>query len=265
LAQGKGGAGLAKAIAGLADGAAELKDIEASLLMNTSDPKAYAAQVAASFDPKAVAAAIRAKYGTGTASEYVIKEMFEGDIKTEDAMKQLGIQVTDLVGEAAKENPTELTAKWGPMVADNLRKELVDGLNSKSITLTATEGTKGPDDYRKDGGFIRKFRDGGLLRLAPGGRVPGVGGPRADNIPAMLSVDEFVVNAAAARRNEKLLTAINSGNASDLMADAVSAASGGGGTNIQITVNAVPNESVNELVSEVERRLAFSYRKGVSV
>jgi hypothetical protein len=269
VAQGKEGKDLAAAIGTLKSGSKELKDIEASLLMDTSG--AGADQVAAMYDPKAVAAAIRTKYGEDRFAETIIKEMFSGNIETIDAMEKLGIGVTDLVARAAEENPTELTAKWGDDVAENLREDLVNGLNAKPIELT----------YKKDGGL----KDGGklfdsgrswtsgfglknggrALRLAPGGPVPGVGGPRADNIPAMLSVDEFVVNAAAARRNEKLLTAINSGNASDLMADAVSAASGGGGTNIQITVNAVPNESVNELVSEVERRLAFSYRKGVSV
>lgn len=256
VAQGKSGAGLAAAIANLKDGAKELKEIEESLLLDTTDPQSYAAQVAASFDPAAVAAAIRAKYGNQGFSEKIIADMFDtGD--TTKAMKDLGINVTDLVATAAKENPTELTAKWGEGVAEGLRKQLVDGLNNPEITLTAKKDGGLIDTPYKDGGFIRKFRDG-----TRGGTISGVGGPRADNIPAMLSVGEFVVNAAATRRNEKLLSAINSGNASDLMADAVSAASGSSGTNIAITVNAAPGMNTDEIVSEVQRRLAFSYRRG---
>lgn len=260
LGKGKDGAPLAAAIATLKDGSKDLKDIESSLLMEATGTDGYAAQVAASFDPAAVAAAIRAKYGNQGFSEKIIKDMFDKNITTNEAMKQLGVDVTELVATAAAEKPTELTAKWGDTVATDLRRDLVNGLNAKPIELT----------YKKDGGLTMPgstLKNGGkVLKLAPGGPVPGVGGPRADNIPAMLSVDEFVVNAAAARRNMTLLNAINSGNASDVMADAIAASSGGGsGTNIQINVNAVPNESVNEIVSEVERRLAFSYRKGVSV
>lgn len=270
VAQGKGGAGLAAAIAGLKDGAIELKGIEDSLLMETADPQAYAAQVAASFDPAAVTAAIRAKYGNQGFSEKIIAQMVDtGD--TSQAMKDLGIGITDLVATAAKENPTELTAKWGDDVAENLRKDLVNGLNGNPIQITAKKNggpirtststsyvSPGPGFRQdKDGGLIRRFRDG-----TRGGTISGVGGPRADNIPAMLSVGEFVVNAAAARRNERLLSAINSGNASDLMADAMGAAAGGSGTNIGITVNAAPGMNTDEIVSEVERRLAFSYRKG---
>jgi hypothetical protein len=260
VARGKDGADLATYIANAALSPAEKKKIEDSLLLDTGNMQA---QIAASFDPTAVAAAIRAKYGNQGFSETIIKQMFDENISTQDAMKQLGIDVTNLVATAAKENPTELTAKWGAGVADNLRKELVTGLNGNPITLTA----------KKDGGPITGggsadfpgAKNGGLIkRFFSGGTVTGVGGPRADNIPAMLSVGEFVVNAAAARRNADLLTAINSGNASDLMADAIGA-SKGTTTNIGITVNAAPGMNTDEIVSEVERRLAFQLRRGVNV
>jgi hypothetical protein len=267
---GKEGAGFAQAIASLDKGDSRIAGIENLLLTQSGN---IGAQVAASFEPKAIAEAARKKYGNTAYLGKTINDLFKGNITESEALEKLGLNITDLVGATIKENPTELEAKWGPGVADNLRKELISGLNSKTITLTATETSGGPDAARnqyilpgstlrnKNGGLIPRFKDG-----TGGGTVFGVGGPRADNIPAMLSVDEFVVNAAAARRNMTLLNAINSGNASDVMADAIAASSGGGsGTNIQINVNAVPNESVNEIVSEVERRLAFSYRKGVSV
>ncbi|NKB79384.1 hypothetical protein HED49_13390 [Ochrobactrum daejeonense] len=59
------------------------------------------------------------------------------------------------------------------------------------------------------GGIFRK--NGGPVKRAGGGIVRGPGGPRGDKIPAMLSDEEFVVNAAATKRNRALLEAINSG------------------------------------------------------
>ncbi|MBA8821419.1 roadblock/LC7 domain-containing protein/molecular chaperone GrpE (heat shock protein) [Ochrobactrum sp. P6BSIII] len=59
------------------------------------------------------------------------------------------------------------------------------------------------------GGIFRK--NGGPVKRAGGGIVRGPGGPRGDKIPAMLSDEEFVVNAAATKRNRGLLEAINSG------------------------------------------------------
>lgn len=47
--------------------------------------------------------------------------------------------------------------------------------------------------------------------FATGGYVSGPGGPRDDLIPAMLSNGEFVINAAATKRNLALIKAINAG------------------------------------------------------
>ncbi len=55
------------------------------------------------------------------------------------------------------------------------------------------------------------LKDGGPVKLAGGGSVRGPGGPRDDKIPAMLSDGEYVVNAAATKKNRALLEAINSG------------------------------------------------------
>lgn len=51
----------------------------------------------------------------------------------------------------------------------------------------------------------------GAFGHASGGPVRGPGGPRDDQVPAMLSNGEYVVNAAAAGRHRGLLDAINSG------------------------------------------------------
>jgi tail length tape measure protein len=58
-----------------------------------------------------------------------------------------------------------------------------------------------------DGAFI------GPVARADGGPISGPGGPRGDQIPAMLSSGEFVVNAAATSRHRSTLEAINSGRA----------------------------------------------------
>jgi tape measure domain-containing protein len=52
---------------------------------------------------------------------------------------------------------------------------------------------------------------GGFLGFADGGPISGQGGPRSDDIPAMLSNGEYVINASATRKNRDLLDAINSG------------------------------------------------------
>jgi len=52
---------------------------------------------------------------------------------------------------------------------------------------------------------------GMIVSRKDGGMVYGPGGPRADMVPAMLSNGEFVVNAAATKRNRALLEAINAG------------------------------------------------------
>jgi hypothetical protein len=57
------------------------------------------------------------------------------------------------------------------------------------------------------------------IRLAGGGRVWGEGGSREDKVPALLSPDEHVINARAARRYRPLLEAINSGVALPALAD----------------------------------------------
>jgi hypothetical protein len=70
------------------------------------------------------------------------------------------------------------------------------------------------------GGRVPAVRDGGLIAFANGGQVPkfphggmvrGPGGPRSDSILAAVSNGEYVVNAAATKRNLALLEAINRG------------------------------------------------------
>ena len=65
------------------------------------------------------------------------------------------------------------------------------------------------------GGWLSKLfglKDGGQpVKLAGGGRVSGPGGTRGDKIPALLSDQEHVVNAKAAKKYRPLLDAMNAG------------------------------------------------------
>lgn len=63
-----------------------------------------------------------------------------------------------------------------------------------------------------DGGEIPKFANGGSIqKFAGGGRFRGPGGPRTDNLLALVSPGEFIINAAATKDNLALLQMINEG------------------------------------------------------
>jgi hypothetical protein len=56
-----------------------------------------------------------------------------------------------------------------------------------------------------------------MFKLAGGGRVSGPGGPTADKIPALLSNNEFVVNAAQTKKYLPLLQAVNDNSLPDII------------------------------------------------
>ena len=60
-------------------------------------------------------------------------------------------------------------------------------------------------------GSLFGFAGGGVVEAATGGHIRGPGTSTSDSIPARLSDGEFVVNAAATKRNLDLLHAINRG------------------------------------------------------
>lgn len=72
-------------------------------------------------------------------------------------------------------------------------------------------GTSGTNNWFSKLWSSIGLKDGGPVKLAGGGSVRGPGGPRDDKIPAMLSDGEYVVNAAATKKNRALLEAINNG------------------------------------------------------
>jgi tape measure domain-containing protein len=106
--------------------------------------------------------------------------------------------VKDLIqGKSAVEALGGALEKIGDKLLDNAFNSLFgsSGTNNWFSSLWSSLGLK----------------DGGPVKLAGGGSVRGPGGPRDDNIPAMLSDGEFVINAAATKKNRALLEAINNG------------------------------------------------------
>lgn len=84
--------------------------------------------------------------------------------------------------------------------------------NAVDNFITLNSGRQIPIDvYNRNS----QLKDGGLAGrdgYATGGHVRGPGGSRTDSIPTRVSRGEYIVNAAATRRNLPLLEAINSSN-----------------------------------------------------
>ena len=88
------------------------------------------------------------------------------------------------------------------------------------------------------GKFLGSIFGGGAapVKAARGGKVSGPGTTTSDSIPALLSDEEFVVNAAATKKNRHLLEAINAGRALKL-------AKGGGADGRSLTAPMMPSLS----------------------
>ena len=85
-------------------------------------------------------------------------------------------------------------------LADRLLDMALDGLVSSMFSSLAGGGVG-----------LLGFRNGGIVAAATGGLIRGPGTATSDSIPARLSDGDFVVNAAATRRNLDVLHAVNRG------------------------------------------------------
>jgi hypothetical protein len=110
---------------------------------------------------------------------------------------------------------------------------------------------------RANGGFI-----GNIPKFAPGGMVRGLGGPRSDLVPAMLSNGEYVINANSTARYLPLIEAINQSGLNSL--DKSPNSVGGLGGSISIVVNPAPGMDEIELAAMVSRRISHELRRGAS-
>ncbi|OLP44649.1 tape measure protein [Rhizobium oryziradicis] len=90
----------------------------------------------------------------------------------------------------------------------NLANKLSDlALNSVFDSIFGGSKTTGSGGILSTAFKAIGLKDGGDVE--PAGLIRGPGGPRGDKIPTMLSDGEYVVNAAATKRNRALLEAIN--------------------------------------------------------
>jgi len=154
-----------------------------------------------------------------------------------DAAKRLNL---DVQGAASEVN---IKAAWESGTLDQLKRGFEGEMGTFNIKVAPA---------KKDGGIIgTTFNAKGTLgpRLADGGRIFGPGGPRQDKIQAWLSNGEYVVNAASTAKNLAVLEAINSGKS--VM-----------GGNVNVTVNAAPGMSEQDVANLVANRLTYELQKG---
>jgi hypothetical protein len=188
---------------------------------------------------EAAAADVRAGFGAlELSAKYGIKEK---DIIAEQKRIQGGADLAKSVN---------LTAEWDKASLATAKKQLQEGLGETTLVVKKKNGGQVGDGSR-DGGLIARFADG--FGPSYSGRVSGLGTARSDQIPAMISNGEFVVNARATAQNLQLLTAINSNkNVSGM----------GGG--VSIVVNAAPGMDEAQVANLVVKQLDRSLGMGAS-
>lgn len=190
----------------------------------------------------------------GDIGRTVVSEILSGFIRMG---VQIGINSALSAAFSAKEiaqSTTETSIKVGGAAAVATAKVAADGVaTASSLAATATVQTAQVAAAGSTlaawlpaalvasvGSFGAAAIVGGTALLAAfaltrgfstGGHVSGPGTGTSDSIPARLSDGEFVVNAAATKRNRGLLEAINSN-------ERVSVSGGGGGVGVSLTQSA---------------------------
>jgi tape measure domain-containing protein len=143
------------------------------------------------------------------------------------ANSQVGLGV---INDLIKANKRPGHARPGTMEpTEKEKEEIFDAKVKKTARDMASSGSsseeihqaldKMMDDYLKDVGLSAKATGQGFLsrifgkiqKFAMGGLVRGPGTSTSDSVPAMLSKDEFVVNAAGTKKNRPFLDYINKG------------------------------------------------------
>lgn len=148
-----------------------------------------------------------------------------------DGIRSIGSDVGGFIGDIATDFANGLKKVLNDIVIGPIEVALNAGLNAADVAA---------------GPFIN-FPSIHLPRLlAAGGEVAGFGGPRADNIMAMLSPGEFVINAQAYANNKDLVQQINSGGRAR-----------GNGMVVNQTINTIGLDEV-AVAATVERRLRFA-------
>jgi hypothetical protein len=261
VAQGAAGAGLVDSLANPKIGSATqaVKDYTAAqkgAADATREANLYAAAYA---DTTAVENLILAKVkNQGVYAAKAVKEAIASGAGAFQLAEEYGITEAALLKEQARlqggadiASKVNITAAWADGNLEAVRDELVKTVNGKGLELKVVPKNK-DGGGNKDGGLIARFANG--WGPSYNGRVSGLGTARSDQIPAMISNGEYVVNARATAQNLELLNAIN-GNRN------VS----GMGSGMSIVVNAAPGMDEQQVASLVAYQLKTEMRKGATI
>ena len=257
IAQGEAGAGLVQSL--VDGGAAAVKqytDAQKAAGIATKSAELFANAFG---DTTAVFNLIK-KMGP-LAGQQAFKDIQKGFGALELAAK-FGIKEKDILAEQKRiqggadlAKSVNLTAQWDEASLAAAKTKLQSSLGTATLYVKKDGGQVGTGRTwirgPKDGGLIARFANG--FGPSYNGRVTGPGTGRSDQIPAMISNGEFVVNARATAQNLQLLNAINSNKNVGRM---------GGG--ISVVVNAAPGMDETQVANLVIKQLDRSLGMGAS-
>ena len=199
----------------------------------------------------------------GAAGEYYNSALAEEINKGAGAFEiaaRFGIKESDILAEQQRLDSgvdlaknVDITASWNEDSLADAKKKLDEALGVQEWKITSTDGSGDKDGglkvRRAMGGIVQKFADG------YGGRVSGPGTARSDQIPAMISNGEFVMNARATAANLDLLNAMNSNKN----------VSGAVGNQVGITINAAPGMDPTQIAKAVAAELNNQLSRSSSI
>jgi hypothetical protein len=273
IAQGQAGAGLVDSLVKGGDAAIQkYTDVKAATQKARDEAelfsKAYGSTTAIENIMKVTAGASPMGQGAMTAFQKELNKgagVFELAAKFKISESALLAEQKRLEGLGDAAADTDIKASWSKDSLAKLKGDLDDALgvqewvisNKKKNGGIVTGRTWGIGGRNKDGGIVKRAMGGIVGHFADGysGRVSGPGTARSDQIPAMISNGEFVMNARATAANLDLLNAMNSNKN----------VSGAMGNQIGITINAAPGMDPTQIAQAVAAELNNQLSRGASI
>ena len=258
IAQGAAGADLVSSL--VEGGAAQIANYQA-VTKATDDAKAAAENYARAYgSTEAVVNLIKKKLaGAGGWVDTAISGAIDSGAGAFELAARYNIDEASLLAEQKRLDSgvdlaknVDITANWNADSLADAKKELDDALGVQEWTITA-----GEPSGNANGGLITRAFGGIVQRFADGysGRVSGPGTARSDQIPAMISNGEFVMNARATAANLDLLNAMNSNKN----------VSGAVGNQVGITINAAPGMDPTQIAKAVAAELNNQLSRSSSI
>ena len=260
IAQGAAGADLVQS---LVDQGAEAIKQYSDVTSATNDAMKAAENYARAYgSTDAVANLVRRQGGSADAIDRIstqLQKMLDSGAGAFEIASKFNISEASLLAEQARLDSgidlaknVDITASWDADSLADAKKELDKALGVQEWKITTTK--KGGN---RDGGLIKRAMGGVVGRFADGysGRVSGPGTARSDQIPAMISNGEFVMNARATAANIDLLNAMN--NNKDV--------AGAAGNQFAVTINAAPGMDPNQIAKAVASELTNQLSRGASI